>query len=396
MKILISGQVFYPDNFRINDIVKELAKDNEVTMVTGLPDYDLGRIPNEYRFFRKRKEQYHGADVVRVPIISRRKGPIFRALNYVSYALTGSIYTFFMKKKFDVVFSFQTSPITMFIPALVYAKKHNIKSVLYTLDLWPESVKAMNIKEESFVFKLIKKLSIIIYRSADVVLISSPGFLCYLTETLGIPEKKISYLPQYTDELQLKNMDLSSRERMLVEFTFAGNLGYMQDLEILIDAVKKVNSDKFIVNIVGSGANEENLKRKVISNQLDDKIIFHGRKEYEEMCEIYNNTDICILTLKNEGFISRTVPGKFQTYLAQGKAILGAISYETKEIINNNKLGICVDSGDVDGLANAMLEFIEDQESIKIYGNNSYNYYKENYTKEMFMKKLNNELMGEI
>ena len=214
MKILIVGQVFYPDHFRVNDVVKELAKEHEVKMVTGLPDYDQGKVPKEYRFFRRRRENFHGAQVVRVPIISRRKGPIFRSLNYLSFALTSSLYTFFLREKFDVVFSYQTSPITMFLPGLTYAKKNKVRSVLYTLDLWPESVKAMSIKEGTFLFNLLHKMSRRIYHGADEVLVSSPAFKDYLMETIGLPGDRISYLPQYTDEvsdgakIQMKNQEV--------------------------------------------------------------------------------------------------------------------------------------------------------------------------------------------
>ncbi len=135
MKILVVGQVFHPDHFRVNDVVKELAKEHEVKMVTGLPDYDYGKVPKEYKYFRRRKDNFYGAKVIRVPIISRRKGPIFRSLNYLSFAISGSIYTFFLKEKYDVVFSYQTSPITMFLPGVIYAKKNKVPSVLYTLDL---------------------------------------------------------------------------------------------------------------------------------------------------------------------------------------------------------------------------------------------------------------------
>ncbi len=395
MRILVVGQVFYPDNFRVNNIVKELAKENEVTVVTGLPDYDLGKLPFRYRFLRNRRENYHGATIIRVPTALRRKGPVFRSLNYVSYALSGSLYTLFTKKRYDVVFSFQTSPITMFIPGLAYAKRHKIPTVLYTLDLWPESAKAMNIKENSRAFELILKLSKWIYQSADVVLTSSPSFKDYLVDLIQLNENRVFYLPQYTDEEAEVPIQRTNFDVVPVRFIFAGNIGYMQDLEVLIDAVELIKSENFVVNIVGNGTNMSKLNDMVSLKGLREKIHFHGRKTHSEINEIYSNSDVCILTLKNEGYIGKTIPGKFQTYLAKGKAIVGAISNDTKKIIEENELGLVVESGDYIGLANNMLDFIKFPEQIQKLSCNSYKYYQENYTKDKFILSLNKFLKGD-
>ena len=388
MKILVVGQVFYPDNFRVNDIVKELSKENEVLVVTGLPDYDTGRIPKEYRWFKKRKEYYHNAKVIRVPIISRRKGPIFRSLNYFSYVITGSVYTLFLRQRYDVVFSFQTSPITMFLPGLLYAKKNKVKSVLYTLDLWPESVKAMNIKENTFFFRCIHKLSKWIYHGADVVLTSSPSFVEYLNQEIGLPRERISHLPQYTDETPEEPKGTWS-VNATIQFMFAGNIGYMQDLETIVLAVEQIQREDFVVHIVGSGSNEEHIKSLVREKDLSNKVIFHGRKTHEEMNQLYSAMDVCLLTLKNEGYIGKTIPGKLQTYLAKGKAIAGAISNDTKSIIDRHGLGLCVESGDYEGLANCMKKYLEHPDLVREHSLLAYKFYSENFTRNIFMNKLN-------
>ena len=63
VKILIVGQYYYPDNFRINDISKEFAqRGHRVTVLTGLPDYTTGKVPWKYKFFRRRREVVDGVD----------------------------------------------------------------------------------------------------------------------------------------------------------------------------------------------------------------------------------------------------------------------------------------------------------------------------------------------
>ena len=57
MKILIVTQHFYPENFKINDLCSELIKNgNDLTILTGKPNYPKGKYYNGYSFFSKHKE----------------------------------------------------------------------------------------------------------------------------------------------------------------------------------------------------------------------------------------------------------------------------------------------------------------------------------------------------
>ena len=51
MKILIFSQYFYPENFRVNTLSKELvALGHEVTVVTGYPQYPINEFYEGYGF----------------------------------------------------------------------------------------------------------------------------------------------------------------------------------------------------------------------------------------------------------------------------------------------------------------------------------------------------------
>lgn len=120
MNIVVVSQIFHPVPFRVNDIVQALtAAGHEVKVVTGLPDYGLPSIPKEYRWFRKRREEFFGARVIRVPTFARRSGMLHRALNYVSFVVSGWFYmSFTNKKEVDVIFCYETSPVLQAIPAI--------------------------------------------------------------------------------------------------------------------------------------------------------------------------------------------------------------------------------------------------------------------------------------
>lgn len=83
MKILVVCQYYYPENFQITPICEELAsKGNEVTVLTGLPNYPIGIVPNEYKK-GKRDEYINNVHVIRCYEVGRKSGIFYLALNCV-------------------------------------------------------------------------------------------------------------------------------------------------------------------------------------------------------------------------------------------------------------------------------------------------------------------------
>lgn len=389
MKILIVSQSFYPDSFKINELIREFANEgNEITVLSGLGDYTTGKIHSNYRFFKNRTEEYNGCRIKRVRTISRRKGPFFRSLNYLSFVFFGSLWAFFNKSQFDLVYVYQPSPATMILPGIVAAKKRKIPLLIYCLDIWPEAVKAMNIKENSSAFRWIHKLSRYAYNQGDFILVSSSSFMTYLHEINNIPYEKMAFLPQHADDLeesyslQIKNVKTAD-----FNFVFTGNIGYVQDVETIIKAAAQIESDyDFLIHIVGNGSNWETCKQLANELNIDNKVIFYGRKSVELMPAYYNMADACLLTLKFENKIGLTIPAKLQGYMAAGKPIIGAIAGDAEQIIREANCGLCVPASDEKALAQAILEFMQLSETErKTMGENSLSYYQTHFDKEKFI-----------
>ena len=137
MRILVISQYYWPENFRINDLTEDLVKrGHEVTVLTGIPNYPLGTVfpeyannPNSYKF-------YKGADIVRVPIVVRGQSGIKIALNYLSFIISGTIIGLFKlrKQRFDSIFVFEPSPITVGLPAIVFRYLKKAPIVFWVLD----------------------------------------------------------------------------------------------------------------------------------------------------------------------------------------------------------------------------------------------------------------------
>ena len=149
MKILIVSQYFWPENFRINDLAKELNKKGyNIDILTGQPNYPNGEFYKGYNFSFSTEKKFN-LNIMRVPIIPRGKNYITLFLNYVSFAFIASFFVLFKKKKYDRILAINYSPITSVIPAIIAKKKNKAKLFLWVQDLWPESFNAV-VKKDFF------------------------------------------------------------------------------------------------------------------------------------------------------------------------------------------------------------------------------------------------------
>jgi hypothetical protein len=133
MKVLIVSQYFWPENFKINDVAKGLVERGyEVSVLTGTPNYPLGKFHKGYSFFKKRTEKWNGITIYRSTVIPRGKGSGVRLfLNYFSLAFFASIRVLFIKNKFDRIFVYEASPVTIGIPAII--AKYRFENDFYAL-----------------------------------------------------------------------------------------------------------------------------------------------------------------------------------------------------------------------------------------------------------------------
>ena len=462
LRILVVTECFWPDIYAINDIVEKLVqRGHKVTVLTGLPDYTTTRIPEEYKHGRNRHQNYKGADVYRVPTIARRHGPIWRSLSYLSFVTNGwlraktqdwkhtEVWGNASDADFDVIYVWEVSPVTMAVPAIALKKRYKKPLFLYCMDIWPECVKAMSIKEGTLPYKMIHAWTKRIYKQCDHIAVSSKPFFQYMEEKNGIPRSKMSYLPQYADvgllELDTRkfkpddawsaqNEETPVRSRNVqdseisvragnvqdseasgkiahVDFLFIGNIGKAQNLDCLINAMTVFKGRNDVtLHMVGGGSEFENIKKMAVDLGLDDIVTFYGPKPFKEAISFYNKADACVLTLDGSTHIGDTLPGKLQTYMAAGKPILAAANGAAMEVIREANCGKCVAAGDYEAYGRILQEFAKEIQSkdqtcadiansssdILRYGDNARRYFRENFMEEQHFTEMERLLWGMI
>lgn len=384
MKILVACQYYAPEPFRISDICEALAEQgNDVTVVTGTPNYPEGEIYPGYEKGARADEVIGGVRVHRCPLIPRKSGAVYRFLNYYSFAWSSRRYLREMKEDFDVVFVNQLSPVMMAEGALAWAKRNHRCCVLYCLDLWPESLLAGGIGQGSPIYRLFLRISRRIYRSADGILVSSRGYAEYFREKFQI--ENVRYLPQYAEDL-FGELPQPTEEKQTVDFLFAGNVGSGQSVETIVEAARLLKNERTIhIHIVGGGISLE--KCRILAEGLPN-ITFYGRQKLEQMPRYYAMADVFLVSLMKDPVLSMCLPGKVQSYLAAGKPVVGAIDGEAARVIREAECGMCAPAEDPETLAELIRRMAAQPELRKQYGENARRYYRAHFQKEKFISDL--------
>ena len=393
MKILVVCQYYYPEEFQINDICVELVRrGHKITVLTGLPNYPTGNIPLEYQKGAKRHEFVNGVEVIRCFEIPRQKGIVGLVKNYLSFCVSASLKTGFLKKDFDVIYVYQLSPVLMALPGLLLKRLTGKKLFLYCCDLWPESIKILAKNESSFIFKFGKIISSYIYKRCDYIGIQSNAFVEYFKDVHALAEERLKYIPQFANEEYLEQ-DFTKQHKG-TNFVFLGNVGIAQDLECVVKAVEK-NQDilDFKIHIVGDGSYLEELKYLVHSSELDDFFAFYGRQPMASMPKYYKLADACLLTLSGDSIIGHTIPSKLQGYMAAGKAVIAAIDGPARQVIDDSGCGAAVSAGDSVGLGEIMRDFLLHREKYTNCGEAGREYFQQNFTKKQYVDTTENILM---
>ena len=365
MKVLIVSQYFWPENFKINDVAKGLVERGyEVSVLTGAPNYPLGKFYKGYSFFNKRTEKWNGITIYRSNVIPRGKGSGVRLfLNYFSLAFFASIRVLFIKNKFDRIFVYEASPVTIGIPAIIARYRFKAPIYFWVQDLWPESIRAAGGIKNKYIIHLVNNLTKFIYKHCTKILVQSKAFIPYIVNQNVDPEK-IKYLPNSTENFY-KKADADNKYKKMMPvgpiLMFAGNIGEAQSFETIIKSASYLNDIGKKMNwvILGDGRQKEPMIKKIEALGLQKNFLFLGSHPSEEMSEFFTHADALLVTLKNNLIFSMTIPNKIQSYMACSKPIIASLDGEGGRVVLEAKCGYVSPSEDYIALSKSITSFFK-------------------------------------
>jgi colanic acid biosynthesis glycosyl transferase WcaI len=363
MRLLVVTQYFWPENFRVNDLVAELVlRGHQVTVLTGYPNYPAGEFFPDFVAAPENFNAYAGAEVVRVAHTARGKGGVRLMLNYLTFAVsaTGAGLWKLRGRHFDAVFSFEPSPITVGLPAAALRAFKKAPLAFWVLDLWPETLHAIGVVKSPAILAAVGKLVSFIYRRCDLILAQSRAFIPNIVKYAG-PTARVEYFPSWAEAVYDTTQVTPATELQALPSTFtvmfAGNVGDAQDFPAILDAADRLKDNPAIRwVIVGDGRLSGWLAEQVAARALSHCMILLGRFPVERMSSFFKHADALLVSLKDEPIFSMTIPGKLQSYLAAGIPLLAMLNGEGADVIKRAQAGLTCDAGDHIGLADAVLK----------------------------------------
>jgi hypothetical protein len=388
VKIAIFTQHYFPENFRINYIVDELKKNNEIFVFTANPHYNLSKkIINQFKKNYPYKITEPNLVIVRFPIFFQNKSYLSKIFNFLSYIISLCFYLNFIKKeKFDVIFVYATSPIFQCIPAIYYKFLNKIPLVIWVQDLWPDILYDLKVPFAKFFSFFLNPLINWIYRSSDIILCQSKSF-----------KKKIATLNSnktfvYENPSDVVNNKISFNfHKFFFRILFAGNLGDAQDLNTIVSLAKllKKKKENITIDIIGHGRQFCFLQSCIKEFKLEKHLNLYGYILPSKLKKYYLRSNALLITLSKGLASSKTIPSKFQTYLAYGRPLLICSNGEINKIVKNNHLGLVCSSGDVNTLYKNILSLKKMRnKAYRIICFNCFNFYKKNYFLPQKTKEL--------
>jgi glycosyltransferase involved in cell wall biosynthesis len=264
--------------------------------------------------------------------------------------------------------------------------------VLDVRDLWPAVAVELGELRNGFPLRMAEKIEAFIYEHSSLILAATESFQ---EEILRIqPNCDVIYTPNGT-ELDVfspisKHSDvkkcLGVEDRLLV--CFAGNLGIAQDLDLILDCAKKLDSDsRFAFMIIGSGPQENDVRRKAEDLGLRNLTILSQVPKVKVSSYLYAS-DILLVTLKNRPVFRKFVPSKLYDYLACERPVILNVPGEASQILNSSGGGICIPPGDSDAMIGALLELAGSVKTRAAMGQKGRKYVTENFDRQVIADEM--------
>jgi glycosyltransferase involved in cell wall biosynthesis len=395
MKVLIVSQYFWPENFRINVMVKSLVERGiHVDVLTGKPNYPEGKITTGYHVFGCQVEKWQGANVYRVPLVPRMKNSRMGLfLNYFSFVFFGLICGAWMVrgKSYDAIFVYGVSPILSAIPALFIGRLKRTKVITWVQDLWPDSLSATGYVHNRHILTLTRSVVRFIYRNTDLLLVQSKAFEEPVQALAS--QTPVKYYPNSVDD-NFAVPFVGELPRILglhncFSVVFAGNIGSAQGVSVVVEAASILAKNLEIQFVIlGDGSCRQSMLDAIKERNLTN-LHLPGHFPEHTMPGFMQQASALLVTLTDKPVFTLTVPNKVQAYMASGKPIIACLNGEGARLITEAGAGLTTPAGDAKSLAETVLHLYSMTVSERrAMGDKGRDYYRKHFDNERLIDQL--------
>jgi glycosyltransferase involved in cell wall biosynthesis len=384
MKFLILTQYYPPEvgapQVRLQAMVRELlARGHQVEVVTAIPNHPLGRYFPGFKNRLYSRENRQGITVHRTWIYPAVGAGLKRIFNYLSF--TGSSFWGMMKAGRPDYVWVESPPLFLGWTAMAYSRFRRVPFIFNIADLWPDSIIELGLMGNGLAARMLYMAERAIYKRAKYVIAVTQGIRERLTDSKGLPARKILYLPNGVDtdmfrpgtyDRQLAS-DLGLEEKNII--LYSGTLGFAQGLESVLKAFEMIKEShrQIILLMVGSGSERKKLQQMAQERNLDNVRFLDPVPP--EMINKYLSISLAgLVSLKDLELFRGARPSKMFPIMSCGKPVIFCGRGEGAGLVRESRGGVVVPPEDPEALAKAVADLAGGGEISKQMGLNGRDY----------------------
>ena len=355
---------------------------HDVVVVTCAPNHPGGKIYPGFKNRLFQSEMIDGVQVVRVwTCLAANEGFLRRTLNYVSYAISATLATFWLKRP-DVIIS--TSP--QFFCGLTGLLAKMIKRVPWVLeirDLWPESIVTVGAMRNGVTVRFLERLESLAYRKADKIVVVADAFAPHISRRGG--GDKVSVIKNGANlDMFTRPVGASAIKQQLgldgrFVAAYVGTHGMAHGLDTVLDAAQALRDDPRIVFLfVGDGAERQRLEQRKLDMALTN-VVMLGQQPKSAMPGIWAATDASLIVLRRDDLFKKVLPSKMFEAMAMRCPIILGVEGEALELLKEAGAGLAVTPQNAHELAAAVTRLANDPALADTLGANGEQFVREHF-----------------
>jgi colanic acid biosynthesis glycosyl transferase WcaI len=348
-------------------IVDELARlGHRIDVVSALPWYRHHRVEPQWQARVARRESTPWGSVTRVnPFAGAdKRNLVRRAVGFAGFsalAFAGGAVAGF-GRRVDAVIA-MSPPLTLGVTGRLVAWTHRCPLVFNVQDVFPDAAISTGAVANSAVVAAASWLERASYRLADAVTVLSDDLAGNVGAKLPPSQRhKVRTIPNFVDTAEIHPGDRMTAYRAELGIgdepvvLYAGNIGFSQSLDLLIDAARAIPDATFVINGEGSMRAELEARAAGVGNVKFGRFVPPHR-----LNELLATGDVHVVTLRR-GLARASVPSKTYSILAAGRPIVAAIDPGTAipRLLAESGAGVSVAPDDAARFSAAVADLIAD------------------------------------
>jgi len=365
-----------PTGVVMTRIVHELAaRGHELHVVTSLPWYRKHQVETGWAGALWRVEKTNWGSISRVqPFAGQTKSNLLRrAIGFILFSYFVGVRALFAGRfwrRVDGVLA-MSPPLTLGLIGWHTKLFRGGKLVFNIQDVFPDAAVETGAISNQRVIAVASWLERISYQRSDSVVLLSDDLANNVQRKLDQKfHKRIKVIPNFVDtqaivptsRLTNYRRELGIDESLVV--MYAGNVGFSQSLELMIEAARMLPDVVFVIN--GEGAARKSLEAKA---QNLKNVKFGDYQDASRLSEVLATGDLHVVPLRR-GLGSVSVPSKTYSILAAGRPICASIDSDTEvpRILAAANAGVCVEPDNQEAFVSAITAMISDRKSLEELG----------------------------